>query len=392
MPMGVRNGPSIFSRWMAFVLDQLPEDMRPYVDNVQDDIIICHNNIQSLSLITTEVKRLLQKYKAVINEAKSTEINTKIPLLGYNVGSDLSIPPNRISLCQQYIDKLSAAPQVSKRQRARIIGKLNAMNIFADQKIISNLLSIGYRNMSALKDWTDSAPLQKEEVYCFNRVLQLIRLPNKMPPTISVIYSDASKDRLSVTINNKHHSKCYKGEECTSSTEMEMKAIIYGFDLLKQFPPPPGDIIEWHTDSNIAYHILHTNSTNSDRLRPLLREIQHRRQKYKLTFQFVKGSENKADAGSRQTCAKQAKRSALYKEQYRKSVQEFKSRGREKRYVHMCRTGPVPPQVLSVAATPSTHAGTQSPDTREVSLTVSPVENIKEATSTKNAALLDSAN
>lgn len=152
LPMGITDGPDIFSYFMNWVMSHLPESDRDWIKNYQDDIFvagatpdICRQRCRRLNVILEHFGLSFNPEKSVSPEIASSSIGVAVLGTKIQTGGTISIPPHRqrnmeerfellIILLNEYIER-KESQSLCSNDLSRIRGAANQFSY-----VIPNLL------------------------------------------------------------------------------------------------------------------------------------------------------------------------------------------------------------------------------------------------------------
>lgn len=322
MPMGISSGPAVFSKYGDFIKSKLPPAIAANLFVYQDDFILCHNDPEKLKKATKMLISTLKKDGATINLAKSILHPVRsLPILGYDVSTEVRVPTIKIQEAKAFFERLRLQGQVSKKERAQILGKIQ----FLGQRnpALAPIVAPLYAIMNTIRDWTESLPLTQLEVNKYSETFSFLQNPSKSSSTSvqepeTTVFSDASNKAYCIKVGSKKHVFAHKiGTE--SSCYKEVAAVARAFKEIRAMPKN----IVWYLDNSAAVQVLLKQKSRSPRVQKLLDFLSPHLQKRKILFQFIAGKDNPADSGTRADLSEaQAKAKATYAEVARKGRSE----------------------------------------------------------------------
>lgn len=201
MPMGLRNSPAIFSKFLPSVLAKLPEEYKESVFIYQDDILVGGSTSMEVNDKVQAIRNILASINAKINFHKSVlSPATAIDAPGYHIAYHKPyISQSRRHKVSSYIRQALQWPAATKRQRARILGQIQFIAL--RQKSSQAILQPAYYILSLIPGWGDLRPISPLERHVWFKALhwlhegehsiheqQPIQQRNTVPTLPSVLY------------------------------------------------------------------------------------------------------------------------------------------------------------------------------------------------------------
>eukprot|EP01071_Lankesteria_metandrocarpae_P006603 Lankesteria_metandrocarpae@DN441_c0_g1_i1.p3 len=156
MPMGVRNGPATFCRWLGRRLhDCVPSHcLRVY----QDDIFIAGGSTAEHSMNLSQVERVLRQHALAINPRKTQFSETGLNVLGVELrNGEFRLGNAALTSTIAHIESLLSAAMVTRRELYKVVGKVNFFRTLGHD--VHATLAPVYAHTRLLTTWTDKAPL-----------------------------------------------------------------------------------------------------------------------------------------------------------------------------------------------------------------------------------------
>lgn len=331
MPMGVRNGPSTFSVFGQFILEQLEEKDRPFVRCMQDDFFCGHAEEEECMQITNRLREILIKHRATVNAAKSSVCPVKeLNCLGYLVQNQVTATPDRLKKLSEMLRKTKLGEVMTKRQRAKVLGHVQF--VAQRNRQVTESLRPAYSILNSMPEWSSNLPLTSTEVDCYRNAMIMITNPTtaqqQAKESKQVVFTDASNKFLSCKIGSKAHTWRHTINKKKSSTYKEVAAVVKTLECIELKKG-----ITWFLDNSSAVQILNKMESKSLDIQKIIAPCKHKVKELEVEFKFIRGYENPADAASR---AGLSSRQARYKAQRaydnRKLIQDHKKEIQEKRF------------------------------------------------------------
>lgn len=223
MPMGTSNSPSIFSYFMPTLLSRLPPEYHRFVANYQDDILVFGPTSQVVARAVKAVRKLLMQRNIKINERKSVmQPTTELEALGYTVGETVKVRKERKESLIKTIQHALQLEQLSKRQRARIIGKVLFISI-RDENVRKQLQPL-YAILQKLPDWKTELPLTSIEQQTYQQIIKWLEGGGQLS-TRPTLYVDATDTDVGAYTNGRRHLWKNVLSSKDSATERELNGI-----------------------------------------------------------------------------------------------------------------------------------------------------------------------
>lgn len=205
MPMGTASSPAFFSFFLPSLLQPVLLEHGDSVRIYQNDVFIYNDCKQQTQKILKKIMTLLEAAKARVNKDKSVLFPVEeLTVLGYRVGiNSVSTEAARIDNVVSLIKSVIAKGTLSKRQRARIFGKISFLSIRS--KDVQNALRPTYKVMTDMGAWTDTKALSSTEVNCWREAILMLRNSPKNTPKDS-LFSEVTGEHGELTIMGRNIS------------------------------------------------------------------------------------------------------------------------------------------------------------------------------------------
>eukprot|EP01071_Lankesteria_metandrocarpae_P011090 Lankesteria_metandrocarpae@DN5408_c0_g1_i2.p1 len=150
MPMGVRNGPAVFCRWLGSRLAGIvpSHSIRIY----QDDIFISGGSIAERALNLSRVEKVLRVHSLAINPRKTEFGETGMNVLGVELrNGTYRLSETALRTTVAAILAVTTATTATKRQLYKVVGKVNFYRTLGAD--VQQLLQPVYAYTRQLTDW-----------------------------------------------------------------------------------------------------------------------------------------------------------------------------------------------------------------------------------------------
>jgi len=317
LPMGWKNGPAVFARWITYKLrNEFGDDVDSWLANYQDDIFVGADSAQERDDMIRQVLAWCVHNNLRVNASKierSDSVNG-IMVLGIQLqGGRLRVPPAKAEGIRRSLQTIIAAGHLTKRQVYKICGRINYFSHLA-HKVAAHLTYL-YETVKT-KGWNDTLHLDDQH----RRDLQHIH-DNIANWSVAVMtdandilemFTDASATGWGCVMYTTKTSEpvyYYSGQwpattttSTAHSTTIELRAILHATQKAAQFLRGHQHYQLRVMTDNIAIPTIMTKGTTvkanqllADRIHAQMEEVMHK----PVQYMFVAGVCNPADAPSR---------------------------------------------------------------------------------------------
>jgi len=299
LPFGLASAPAVFSRVLTKVLSGCNNTISYF-----DDILIYGSTQQDHDRALQKVLHQLQQYNLQVNNDKCIYNAKEVTFLGRKLSKDgITVPEDTLKAIQDI------AEPTSKTEMRSLIGLLSFFRNFVKNfSIVASPLYELIKEQSVFKfgeNERDALRKLKEEIKN-SRALEFF---NTDPAVKTVLSTDASGVGVGAcllqVVSGKEKPICFisrklsSAEKNYSSSELEMLAVVWAVDRLRQFLY--GREFVLRTDHLALKGIFSGKSKKGHSAR--VNRWASKIMEYKFTVEYIKGSSNLVcDALSRFPC------------------------------------------------------------------------------------------